>query len=164
MHLLRGIDQDPIRQAIVRHCLALFTELQITRWRKGRDPRRDGLPAGDGRQPDAGLSVCPPGFETLPRWISPACERRWPSPLVGVHSGKAGREAARRISTGGRQKALDRATPWARMDCHPCNHRSDRGHHGAGFRIPLLRSFTALLLAFQVWGRKAGQHHTGELP
>ncbi|GJA55575.1 hypothetical protein KAM348_29980 [Aeromonas caviae] len=67
MHLLRGIDQDPIRQAIVRHCLALFTELQITPLAEGVETRDEMACLREmGVSLMQGYLFAHPGFETLP--------------------------------------------------------------------------------------------------
>ena len=67
MHLLRGIDQDPIRQAIVRHCLALFTELQITPLAEGVETRDEMACLREmGVSLMQGYLFARPGFETLP--------------------------------------------------------------------------------------------------
>lgn len=67
MHLLRGIDQDPIRQAIVRHCLALFTELQITPLAEGVETRDEMACLREmGVSLMQGYLFARSGFETLP--------------------------------------------------------------------------------------------------
>ncbi|WP_240038573.1 EAL domain-containing protein [Aeromonas sobria] len=67
MHLLLGIDQDPTRQAIVRHCLALFAELQIPPPAEGIETREEMACL---REPGISLMqgylFARTGFETLP--------------------------------------------------------------------------------------------------
>ncbi|MGL5090852.1 MAG: EAL domain-containing protein [Aeromonas sobria] len=67
MHLLLGIDQDPTRQAIVRNCLALFAELQITPLAEGIETREEMACL---REPGISLMqgylFARIGFETLP--------------------------------------------------------------------------------------------------
>ncbi|PKQ83251.1 diguanylate phosphodiesterase [Aeromonas sobria] len=67
MHLLLGIDQNPTRQAIVRHCLALFAELQITPLAEGIETRAEMACL---REPGISLMqgylFARTGFETLP--------------------------------------------------------------------------------------------------
>ncbi|MEH8187348.1 EAL domain-containing protein [Aeromonas allosaccharophila] len=67
MHLLRGIDQDPTRQAIVRHCLALFAELKITPLAEGIETREEMACLREmGINLMQGYLFARPGFETLP--------------------------------------------------------------------------------------------------
>ena len=67
MHLLRGIDQDPTRQAIVRHCLALFAELKITPLAEGIETREEMACLREmGISLMQGYLFARPGFETLP--------------------------------------------------------------------------------------------------
>ncbi|WP_438404999.1 EAL domain-containing protein, partial [Aeromonas hydrophila] len=67
MHLLRGIDHDPTRQAIVRHCLALFAELQITPLAEGIETREEMACLREmGVSLMQGYLFARPGFETLP--------------------------------------------------------------------------------------------------
>ncbi|MNP44356.1 Cyclic di-GMP phosphodiesterase Gmr [compost metagenome] len=68
MHLLRGIDQDPTRQAIVRHCLALFAELKITPLAEGIETREEMACLREmGISLMQGYLFARPGFETLPK-------------------------------------------------------------------------------------------------
>ncbi len=67
MHLLRGIDQDPTRQAIVRHCLALFAELKIIPLAEGIETREEMACLREmGISLMQGYLFARPGFETLP--------------------------------------------------------------------------------------------------
>ncbi|MGL5286659.1 MAG: EAL domain-containing protein, partial [Aeromonas sp.] len=67
MHLLRGIDQDTIRQAIVRHCLALFAELNITALAEGIETRSEMTCLRMmGVRLMQGYLFAKPGFESLP--------------------------------------------------------------------------------------------------
>ncbi|MCF5857002.1 EAL domain-containing protein [Aeromonas veronii] len=67
MHLLRGIDHDPTRQAIVRHSLALFAELQITPLAEGIETREEMACLQEmGVSLMQGYLFARPGFETLP--------------------------------------------------------------------------------------------------
>ena len=67
MHLLRGIDQDTIRQAIVRHCLALFAELNITALAEGIETRSEMACLHEmGVRLMQGYLFAKPGFESLP--------------------------------------------------------------------------------------------------
>ncbi|WP_323993007.1 EAL domain-containing protein [Aeromonas dhakensis] len=67
MHLLRGIDKDPTRQTIVRHCLALFAELQITPLAEGIETREEMACLREmGIHLMQGYLFARPGFETLP--------------------------------------------------------------------------------------------------
>lgn len=67
MHLLRGIDQDTTRQAIVRHCLALFAELNITALAEGIETRSEMTCLRMmGVRLMQGYLFAKPGFESLP--------------------------------------------------------------------------------------------------
>ncbi|MGL5070788.1 MAG: EAL domain-containing protein, partial [Aeromonas salmonicida] len=67
MHLLRGIDKDKVRQAIVRHCLALFEELNITPLAEGIETRDEMACLQEmGIDLMQGYLFAKPGFETLP--------------------------------------------------------------------------------------------------
>jgi EAL domain-containing protein (putative c-di-GMP-specific phosphodiesterase class I) len=67
MHLLRGIDQDTIRQAIVRHCLALFAELNITALAEGIETRSEMACLHEmGVRLMQGYLFAKPSFESLP--------------------------------------------------------------------------------------------------
>ncbi|SIR27614.1 EAL domain, c-di-GMP-specific phosphodiesterase class I (or its enzymatically inactive variant) [Aeromonas sp. RU39B] len=67
MHLLRGIDQDTTRQAIVRHCLALFAELNITALAEGIETRSEmACLRKMGVRLMQGYLFAKPGFESLP--------------------------------------------------------------------------------------------------
>lgn len=67
MHLLRGIDQDTTRQAIVRHCLALFAELNITALAEGIETHREMACLREmGVRLMQGYLFAKPGFESLP--------------------------------------------------------------------------------------------------
>lgn len=67
MGLLRGIDADPVRQAIVRHCLALCAELEITALAEGIEtlPEYHWLKA-HGVSLMQGYLFAKPAFEQLP--------------------------------------------------------------------------------------------------
>lgn len=67
MHLLRGIDKDKVRQAIVRHCLALFEELNITPLAEGIETRDEMACLQEmGIDLMQGYLFAKPGFEILP--------------------------------------------------------------------------------------------------
>ncbi|WFO53622.1 EAL domain-containing protein [Aeromonas veronii] len=67
MYLLRGIDHDPTRQAIVRHSLALLAELQITPLAEGVETREEMTCLREmGVSLMQGYLFARPGFETLP--------------------------------------------------------------------------------------------------
>ncbi|MFM5707782.1 EAL domain-containing protein [Aeromonas veronii] len=67
MHLLRGIDHDPTRQAIVRHCLALFAELKIIPLAEGIETREKMACLREmGISLMQGYLFARPGFENLP--------------------------------------------------------------------------------------------------
>ncbi|WP_113721455.1 EAL domain-containing protein [Aeromonas salmonicida] len=67
MHLLRGIDKDKVRQTIVRHCLALFEELNITPLAEGIETRDEMACLQEmGIDLMQGYLFAKPGFEILP--------------------------------------------------------------------------------------------------
>ena len=67
MHLIRNIEQSPVRQAILRHCLNLLRELGITPLAEGVETIGElRWLAGQGVSLMQGYLFAKPGFETLP--------------------------------------------------------------------------------------------------
>lgn len=67
MHLLRGVDDDPRRQAIVRHSVAMCRELGITVLAEGVETREElACLQTMGVDLMQGYFFARPGFETLP--------------------------------------------------------------------------------------------------
>lgn len=68
MALIRNIDQDPTRQIILSHCLAMFKALGITPLAEGIETREEALfLAESGVDLMQGFYFARPGFESLPR-------------------------------------------------------------------------------------------------
>lgn len=67
MHLIRGIDKDPVRQIIAKNCLKMLDELNITALAEGIETREEMLFLRDiGIDMMQGYYFARPGFETLP--------------------------------------------------------------------------------------------------
>ena len=67
MELIRNIDRDPVRQVIVKNCIAMFNELRITPLAEGVETREEMLFLRDcGVDLMQGYYFAHPGFESLP--------------------------------------------------------------------------------------------------
>jgi len=67
MELVRGIDNDPVKQVIIKHCLAMFNELNITVLAEGIETREEMLFLREsGVDLMQGYLFAKPGFESLP--------------------------------------------------------------------------------------------------
>ena len=67
MDLIRHIDQDPVRQVIVKNCLAMFRDLNIAPLAEGIETRAEMLFLRDlGVDLMQGYYFAKPGFESLP--------------------------------------------------------------------------------------------------
>mgnify|MGYP000269757688 CR=1 FL=1 len=68
MELIRNIDQDTARQAIIRNCLNLFSELNITALAEGIETKQEMRWLQDaGIELMQGYLFAKPGFESLPQ-------------------------------------------------------------------------------------------------
>jgi EAL domain-containing protein (putative c-di-GMP-specific phosphodiesterase class I) len=67
MDLIRNIDKDPVRQVIVKSCIAMFRELNISPLAEGVETREEVLFLRDiGVDLMQGYYFAKPGFESLP--------------------------------------------------------------------------------------------------
>lgn len=67
MELIRHIDRDPVRQAIVKNCLAMFRDLRMEPLAEGIETREEMLLLRDlGVDLMQGYYFAKPGFESLP--------------------------------------------------------------------------------------------------
>lgn len=67
MDLIRNIDNDPVRQVIVKNCMAMFRELNISPLAEGVETREEMLFLHDiGIDLMQGYYFAKPGFESLP--------------------------------------------------------------------------------------------------
>lgn len=67
MNLIRNIDKDPVRQVIVKNCMAMFRELNISPLAEGVETREEMLFLHDiGIDLMQGYYFAKPGFESLP--------------------------------------------------------------------------------------------------
>ena len=67
MDLIRNIDKDPVRQVIVKNCMAMFRELNISPLAEGVETREEMLFLHDiGIDLMQGYYFAKPGFESLP--------------------------------------------------------------------------------------------------
>ncbi|MGL4757223.1 MAG: EAL domain-containing protein, partial [Aeromonadaceae bacterium] len=67
MELIRNIDRDPVRQVIVKNCIAMFNELRIMPLAEGVETREEMLFLRDcGVDLMQGYYFAHPGFESLP--------------------------------------------------------------------------------------------------
>ncbi len=67
MELLRDIDKDPIKQIIIKNCMAMFNELNIVVLAEGIETREEMLYLTDlGVDLMQGYLFAKPGFESLP--------------------------------------------------------------------------------------------------
>jgi EAL domain-containing protein (putative c-di-GMP-specific phosphodiesterase class I) len=68
IHLIRNIDQDKSRQAIIKNCLNLFKDLNITPLAEGIETKEEMLwLSGSGIELMQGYLFAKPGFEHLPQ-------------------------------------------------------------------------------------------------
>ncbi|MGG5572956.1 EAL domain-containing protein [Vibrio diazotrophicus] len=67
MELIRNIDKDPVKQVIIKHCLAMFAELNITPLAEGIETKEEMIFLRDaGIDLMQGYYFAKPGFESLP--------------------------------------------------------------------------------------------------
>ncbi|WP_254869249.1 EAL domain-containing protein [Vibrio diazotrophicus] len=67
MELIRNIDKDPVKQTIIKHCLAMFEELNITPLAEGIETQEEVIFLKDaGIDLMQGYYFAKPGFESLP--------------------------------------------------------------------------------------------------
>ena len=85
MELLRDIDQDPTRQVIVRHCVAMLHALHITPLAEGVETREEMHFLRDlGIDLMQGYFFAKPGFESLPEVDFSRCDPTSP-PCASTH-------------------------------------------------------------------------------